>query len=143
MNEIAAIIYLNALAAGINPHLAISVAVVESNLNPAAIGLKGDVGLFQVRHELVEESFFDLLNLDKNIRAGLRVLAHAKRGCNNFEDKTWVVCYNRGVTGAKRVVNKKNDAYYRKVNNVYNCLKQHGYKSIRNTNVVRTCSLQK
>lgn len=128
MNEIAAIIYLNALAAGVNPHLAISVAVVESNLNPAAIGLKGDVGLFQVRHELVEETFFDLLNLDKNIKAGLRVLANAKARCMHQKDNTFVICFNRGIRGGSRIKNPKDDQYYKKVNSVYERIKTKQFR---------------
>jgi soluble lytic murein transglycosylase-like protein len=130
MTEIVLAIYLAALNTGVPPNLAISVAVVESRLNPEAVGTLDDVGLFQIRERFVPETRKELLNAETNINRGTRLLAHAKTVCSNDLGNAWLLCHNFGVVGAKRLgrVEAKNTKYVKRVTKVYQCLKGNTYK---------------
>lgn len=99
----------------IDPQLAVSVAKTESSLNPDAIGPFNEVGLFQVRPEYSKFSAEELRNPVINISEGLRILSEAKKRCKHKVAKTFIVCFNRGVTGGARVENPHKDKYYIKV----------------------------
>ena len=99
----------------IDSSLAISVAKVESKLNPNAIGLLKEVGLFQVRPEYSKYTSEQLKDPKTNIKEGLRILAEAKKRCVHRDAKKFVICFNRGITGGSRVKDPANDKYYLKV----------------------------
>lgn len=99
----------------IKPEVALSVAKVESSLNPNAIGPLKEVGVFQVRPEYSRYSAKELLNPVINITEGLRILAKAKRRCKHQVDRAWLVCYNLGVVGGSRIKYPKKFPYYVKV----------------------------
>lgn len=141
MKSIILLIYLSAVNSSINPYTAISVAVNESALNIKAVGSRGDIGLFQVRHNLVPETKEQLLDPYKNIRAGIRVLEYSKKRCSNHKDDTWLVCYNRGVTGAKKVYNKKQDSYYLKVSRIKKCITKFRIRDLilKDIDLVKEC----
>lgn len=134
------IIYLTALFYGIDPHLALSVAIKESNLNPNSIGKKGDIGLFQVRYRFVSETKEELLNPEVNAKAGVRILKQSKRQCHLKKNNQWLICYNRGVSGAKRLKYPELDEYHLEINKIYKCLKKYSYKQLTlNPKYVNIC----
>lgn len=100
---------------GINPDLAVAVAMQESSLNPQAVGGVGEVGLFQVRPRYSLYNREDLFNPAINIVEGLRMLKFAKKHCKHRENYTFIICFNRGVTGGARVENPYENDYYIKV----------------------------
>ena len=99
----------------IMPETAIAVAKVESSLNPNAIGPVGEVGLFQVRPEYSRYTAEELLNPAVNVLEGLRILSESKKRCKHKESKTWLNCYNLGITGGSRIKHPKLFPYYVKV----------------------------
>jgi soluble lytic murein transglycosylase-like protein len=122
-----AMIYLAAIGSGLDPNLAISVAQVESNMNPNAVGTKGDIGLFQVRHSVVKVAPSKLRDPEVNTQYGIKLLTAAKKSCPDFPGDSWLVCYNRGVAGGSKIRRPANDKYYLKVMKVYNSLKNKTY----------------
>ena len=103
----------------IDPNLAKAVVQVESQYEPSAIGPVGEIGLFQIRPEYSRLSAQDLHSIELNIHEGLRKLAKAKRDCKHKHDKTFVVCYNAGVTGGSNLRRPKQFPYYKKVMDEY------------------------
>lgn len=102
---------------GIKPETAIAVAKVESSLNAEAIGSFGEVGLFQIRPEYSKYTAEELKNPAINVLEGLRILSEAKSRCKHQEGKTWLNCYNLGITGGARIKHPKLYPYYLKVMN--------------------------
>ena len=136
MNSIALLIYLAASQHGIDPHLAISVALRESRLDPSAVGKADDIGLFQVREVYSKYTKEELFDPDINIQEGIRKLAEAKRGC---EHEQWLVCFNRGVTGGSRLRYPEKDKYYRKVMHTYSCVKRFRPADFSKIDLVKEC----
>lgn len=99
----------------IDPVVAISVAKVESSLNPNAIGLLKEVGLFQVRPEYSKYTSEQLKDPKTNIKEGLRILSEAKKRCKHQVNKKYIICFNRGIAGGSKVKDPANDKYYLKV----------------------------
>lgn len=99
----------------IDPHLAAAVIKTESRFNPKAIGGLGELGLFQIRPEFSKYSRRQLLDMNTNIIAGLEMLREAKNRCKHKANKTFVLCHNLGVTGARKIKRPEIFPYYRKV----------------------------
>lgn len=113
---IVAIIQVFASDYNVDPMTALAVAKVESNFNPSAIGkTHGEIGLFQIRPEYSKLSRKELFNPLLNIKEGLKKLSEAKRGCAHKLNKTWLNCFNAGITGGSRLKDPKNFNYYKKV----------------------------
>jgi len=127
-------IYLLAVSNGVDPRLALSIAYNESGFNPNAIGSCGDIGLFQVRHQLVDESLNELFDAETNTKVALKLLKEVKVQCNSLGD-AWFLCYNRGVTGAKKLAHPFKTDYYLKVSATRNCLKRYTYRDLVRGNV--------
>jgi soluble lytic murein transglycosylase-like protein len=100
---------------GINPNLTQAVIAIESGGNPYALGKLGDSGLMQIRHQFVPESQSQLFNPCTNIMRGTFLLAQAKKKCKHTIDRTWLICYNLGISGAKKIRFPKKQSYYTKV----------------------------
>ena len=100
---------------GIDPKVTNAVIATESSGNPMAMGLLGDSGLMQIRHQFVPESKLQLFNPCTNVMVGTRLLRQAKEKCIHKLDKTWLVCFNVGISGAKKIRFPKKFAYYSKV----------------------------
>lgn len=86
-------ILMQAHKEGINPKLALAIAKTESNLNPKARGSKGEIGLFQIMPKTYPGVY--LVDTDKNIKYGVKLLAKYKKQCKDMGD-AWFVCYNNG-----------------------------------------------
>lgn len=91
------IITKEALKQGLEPRVALTVATIESSLNPRAIGTKGEIGLFQIRPEYSEVSRVALLDPYVNARIGIKKLLWMKKYCALQEDLTYVICFNQGM----------------------------------------------
>lgn len=105
---------------GVDPNLALAVAKVESNFQVDAVGQAGEIGLFQILPSVypqVKENF--LFNTKHNIELGIKHLAWSKKHCKYKKQHMYVLCWNRGVTGASRMQKPTADAYYKKVMNTY------------------------
>jgi len=80
------------------------------------VGTVGEIGLYQVRPEFVKgHTREELFNPYINIVVGIKKLAEKKKACEHKASKTWVICYNRGVTGGSRVKDPYSNVYYKKV----------------------------
>lgn len=109
---------------GINPQIALTVAKIESNFNPNTVGQIGEIGLFQIRPEFVKGfKRKDLFDPHINIMVGLTKIKEAQRACkhlgNNLE---FLVCYNAGIKGSKKIKNPSQFPYVKKANKYYNKL---------------------
>jgi soluble lytic murein transglycosylase-like protein len=103
------------LISGINPNITDAIVKVESNGNPFSIGSNGDSGLMQIRHQFVPESQLQLLNSCTNIKRGVEILKKAKQNCIHKANNTWVICYNLGIKGARKIKRPTSFIYYKKV----------------------------
>jgi len=104
------------LAYNIDPNIAISVAAVESQFNPNAIGITKDLGVFQLNPKSFPNyTKAQLLDAKTNIELGVKYLAKVKKECNHQEGITWVICYNYGGKNAKKVKHPKLFPYVKKV----------------------------
>jgi hypothetical protein len=108
--DIINLINKEAIRQGLDPKIAISVAKVESSLDPQARGKKGEIGLFQLRPELFP--YADLRNISTNIRIGVAELIYWKSHCPVRKGLEWVVCYNNGGRHPKY---PRLHPYYKKV----------------------------
>lgn len=110
-----------ALQYGVDPHVAISVATIESNLNPNAISETGDVGVFQLNPKSFPKyTQKQLLDPSTNIMLGIRYLASLHKTCTHRKGLTWLVCWNYGPGNASRVKHPELFPYVKKVIKVYN-----------------------
>lgn len=100
---------------GIDPTITQAIIRVESNGNPTAFGGKGDSGLMQIRHQFVPETKLQLFNPCTNIRRGVQLLKKAKDKCKHKLNKTWLVCYNLGLSGGAKIKHPSSFIYYKKV----------------------------
>lgn len=89
---------------GVDGNVARAVASVESNLDPKAIGLLGEVGLYQIRPEYEKRySKKQLFDVTTNIRVGIAMLKRAKDTCIHRKNLDYLVCFNGGNEMAKRI----------------------------------------
>lgn len=73
--------------------------MVESSLNPYAIGTKGEVGLFQIMPKI--SSQLGRRNINAHIKEAVEMLKHWKDVCPLQEGSTFVICYNNGYRHPK------------------------------------------
>ena len=110
------IMYYSAIY-GFDGNTALAVAKTESGLNPNAIGLANEVGIFQLKPQYVTEytraELFDPVN---NIKAGIKRLKETKRQCVHKQGNSYLVCYNMGTSAAKRIRHPNLFPYVKKVN---------------------------
>lgn len=104
---------------GVDPRLATSIAEYESSGRYGTIGLHGEVGLFQIRPEYSKLTIKQLLDPKRNIQEGIKKLYEAKKYCSHQRENTWIVCYNVGVAGGRKIKRPKQFVYYRKVMSIY------------------------
>lgn len=114
-------IRVEASNAGLDPDLAVAIATVESGLNPKAVGLLNEQGLFQLRPE------FHLLNgsVNNNVKVGVRYLTQLRNAAKGCYGNAWFVLYNYGPgRPPKRPELTK---YYKKVMKEMNVIKTNRY----------------
>lgn len=113
------LITVAAIQNDIDPNLAVSIAQVESKLNPDAVGSLGEIGIYQVRPEHSSYSKKQLKEININIAEGMRILKNAMNKCKYKNDGLWIVCYNVGVKGGSRLSRPREFAYYVKINKLF------------------------
>jgi soluble lytic murein transglycosylase-like protein len=113
---IALIITYYSLINGIDPSLAFRMAKVESGMNPNAMSRTNDGGLFQLNGRAFkfhnEKMRYHIVT---NTSIAMNTLRNLKERCGN----KFIVCYNIGVTGTKRLKNPLQQTYHRKMNLVW------------------------
>ena len=76
---------------------------------------KKDFGIMQIRQKYVPYTKLQLLNACTNVMVGTELLAKLKKSCKRCVDKTWIIAYNLGERGAKKIKYPKKFPYYKKV----------------------------
>lgn len=99
-----------------DPALAVSIAIVESGLNPRLIGQLGEVGVFQLRTEYHN---VQAGNIEGNIRTAIDFLKELQKTCPHRSGLDWTICYNLGMAGANKIKHPKLFPYYIKVTSIY------------------------
>jgi len=86
-----------ALRQGVDPKIALSVAKVESGLNPTAIGRKGEIGLYQIMpfNGAKYAPNISVFDIKTNIRIGIYLISRAKYQCSDM-GQYYIICYNQG-----------------------------------------------
>lgn len=105
------LIKAEALVQGVDPKLAVSIAMVESSLRQSAVGSVGEIGVFQLRPEMHKG---DLHNLSTNVREGVRYLKEVQKKCPVSQ---FAICYNQGTK--RKPKHPESHPYYKKVMKVY------------------------
>lgn len=95
---ITALILAGAEHRGIDPNMALAIATVESNLNPAAIGSLGEVGVFQLRPEFYLPNH--KISIGEYIDIALDLMADKQAVCGK---ELLPSCWNIGVYKAKKL----------------------------------------
>ncbi len=116
--EIEKIIVNSARAHKINPDLALAIAEVESRFNPQAVGLVGEVGIFQLRPEYHHVSRG---NVNRNVDVAMKYLAQLKHECRQYGD-AYFVCFNYGPK--RKLKHPRLFPYYKKVQTAIRIRKQ-------------------
>lgn len=99
--DIRTIIVEEANKQGFDPQVALSIAMIESSMNPAAVGPVKEIGLFQVRPEFSRMPRVALFNPRVNAREGIALLIKYKKICPLQDGLTYVVCFNNGTRKPK------------------------------------------
>lgn len=100
----------------LDARLVYAIAMVESNLNPDAVGKYGEVGLFQLRPEFHSVKPGDYKH---NTEVAVKYLVYIKRRCYSKYGKAWFICYNIGPNRNYTIRYPQSFDYYRKVMKYY------------------------
>lgn len=124
MNTFINIIIFYSVILGVDPNVSLSVAQVESKTNPDAVGISHkEVGLFQIRSKYVKEfTRRELFNPYVNAFVGISAIKKAKDTCIYKIDLTYLICYNLGNSGARRIKHPSKWDYIHKVKQEMNKL---------------------
>lgn len=91
------LIVTEALKQGLDPSVALAIADIESNMNPKAVGPKGEIGLMQILPRYAGVPRIALFDPKINARIGVMKLIEVRDGCPVEKDLTYVICYNQGM----------------------------------------------
>lgn len=88
----------------LSPYTVSAIVELESQWKPNAVGKLGEQGLLQLRPEFYRGPW-NYADPETNLRLGLETLQRAKRDCplQSPVDKLFIICHNRGMTGAARL----------------------------------------
>lgn len=100
----------------VDPVLVRSMIQVESSGDSSKVGDLGEIGLLQLRPEYFGKGLKDPKH---NIEAGVKHLAYLQDHCIHKTDETFIICYNVGIAGAKKIKNPKKFIYYKNVMKEY------------------------
>ena len=123
--EAAQIVLAEAQAAGVPGDLALAIARVESHFACHAKGAEHAVGVMQIMPNFYSQYTIEEVRSSKtNIKLGLELLKEYKKICPHKKNMTWVVCFNTGPTGAKKIKDIGKCATFirvnRQLNQIYN-----------------------
>lgn len=109
-------IYFYSFLNGVDPRITIAVIKTESNENPYALSPdRQDGGLMQIRTKYVPESRMQLFQSCTNVMRGTQLLKQAMQKCVHKLDNTWLVCYNVGLAGGRKIKHPRKFSYYKKI----------------------------
>lgn len=111
-DDIPTLIKAKAERHNIDPKLVYAIAIVESNLNPKAVGGVGEIGVFQLRPEFHDVKPGDVRH---NIDTAVKYLVYVKRKCYTKYRDAWFICYNTGPHRKNIIKQPKKFIYYIKV----------------------------
>lgn len=100
----------------VDPVLVQAMVQYESSGDNSKVGKLGEIGLLQLRPEYFGTKIKDP---KKNIEMGVKHLAYLQDTCIHKADATFIVCYNVGVAGAKKITHPKKFIYYKEVMKKY------------------------
>jgi soluble lytic murein transglycosylase-like protein len=108
------------LVNGLDPSLSFKIARIESNMNPNAISKTNDGGIFQLnsRYYRFHNPAWVFLP-HTNIALALKTLGTLKNKCPHRVEESFVICYNLGVSGAKKIKRPFANNYYVKVKSMW------------------------
>jgi soluble lytic murein transglycosylase-like protein len=105
---------------GIEPSLSFQMARLESNMNPAALSRTNDGGLFQLNRRVYKfHNNTWIFNPDTNTAIAMDTLRKLKTRCSHKIKNGYVLCYNLGTSGAKKIKNPTAQTYYKKLSLVW------------------------
>jgi len=99
--DISSLIVQEATRQGLDPQVALSIAMIESSMNPNAVGPIGEIGLFQIRPEFSKLPRIALFDVKTNVREGIAILIRYKKLCPMQDKFTYVICFNNGLRHPK------------------------------------------
>jgi len=101
-SDIQSLVASNALAAGIDPVLALAVARQESGFNPSAVSKAGAIGVMQLMPATAAQLGVDPYNAGQNIQGGVTYLAQM---LSRFTDPAQALAaYNWGAGNVQKAV---------------------------------------
>jgi soluble lytic murein transglycosylase-like protein len=116
-NMINLLITFYSMVNGIDTSLAFQMARVESNMNPNAVSRTEDGGLYQLNrnsHRFHNEKWrFQPVT---NMAIAMNYLAKLKEKCTHKSYNSYIICYNVGTQGARKIKFPFKQSYYRKMN---------------------------
>jgi soluble lytic murein transglycosylase-like protein len=108
------------LVNGIDPDLSFKIARVESNMNPNAISKTGDGGIFQLNNRYYRFHNPNWVFVPHtNIALALKTLGTLKNKCIHRDRDSFVICYNVGLSGAKKIKRPMLNNYYVKIKSLW------------------------
>lgn len=103
----------------VDANLSLAVAKTESGLNPMAISKTHDYGLFQLNEASFKQySKAQLLDPNINIIEGIKYLAKMQKECYYKQNNEFLICYNAGKKGARKIKHPNKYPYVQKVNEI-------------------------
>ena len=110
-------ILMYSLIYGIDPTLSFQMARVESNMNPKAFSNTKDGGLFQLNSNYYKfHNTSWIFNTETNTALAMKRLSILKNECSHKMNNYYLLCYNMGIKGAKKIKHPKNQSYIKKMN---------------------------
>ena len=101
---------------GIDPSLAFQMARVESGMNPNAISRTQDGGLFQLNAR-AHKFHYDKWRFIPH--TNMAIALHKLSGLKKKLPKTYILAYNMGEAGSKRIKHPEKQTYVRKMNIIW------------------------
>lgn len=96
---------------GVDPSLALEVAITESSLNQNARGSKGEIGVFQILPATAQALGINPSDLQANIAAGVGLLATLLTTYGGDPQKA-LAAYNDGPTGVNNAIARGGDNWF-------------------------------
>lgn len=139
MISIMSLITYYSMVMNFDPAISLAVARQETNFNNAVIGDVGEIGVFQIRGEFIENySKEELRNPEINIKVGIKLLKKAKKYCKYKRNLDWLVCYNAGINGGSKIKHPDKFKYVVNVTKYYKEFKNEYANSIQKSRKPRT-----
>lgn len=123
------LIRLYAVQYHVDPLLAQAIVEIESMYDISMTGELGEIGLFQLRPEYF--SGRSLRDVRINVKLGVKHLNYMKDNCKHQRKKTYIICYNAGISGGEKIRHPELFPYYKKIMIVYKRLKKDFIKELQ------------